>query len=137
MAYFFCNFHSTVSRLSVPGGKQSYSVSVLQDEILQDTDELQVELECLMKECKKVVRQRTLLQQEQQGIAEVIMNAAAQSKASAHPRYSQDNESCSGNITLFNLIFIYLFVQIYLSDKMAMLTNTLTLSQMIIWVIKI
>lgn len=92
---------STTSRPSSPAGKHSFSVSALQDEILQDTEKLQVELECLMKECEEAAQQRTLLWQEQQGIAEVNMNGA-QSKAVAHPRYSQHEKGCSGNIILFN-----------------------------------
>lgn len=56
-------------------------MSALQDEILQDTEKLQVELQCLMKECEEAAQQRTLLWQEQQGVAEVNMKAAAQSKA--------------------------------------------------------
>lgn len=77
-------------------------MSALQDEILQDTEKLQVELECLMKEYEEAAQQRTLLWQEQRGIAEVNINAA-QSKAVAHPRYSQHEKGCSGNIILFNM----------------------------------
>lgn len=96
-----CSFHPTASRPSQPGGKQRLSVSVLQDEILQDTEKLQVELECLMKECEEAAQERTLLWQEQQGIAEVNMNAAAQSVV-ARPGYRQDEKGCSEKITLFN-----------------------------------
>lgn len=58
-------------------------MSALQDEILQDTEKLQVELECLMKDYEEAAQQRTLLWQEQRGIAEVNINAA-QSKAVGH-----------------------------------------------------
>lgn len=56
-------------------------MSALQDEILQDTEKLQVELDCLMKEWEKAAHQRNLLWEEKQGVAEVNMNAAAQSEA--------------------------------------------------------
>lgn len=109
---------STASRPSSPGRKQHFSASSLQDEILQDTEKLQVELECLMKECEEAAQQRTLLWQEQRGIAEVNMNGA-QSKAVAHPRYSLDEKGCSGNI-------ICLIWKV--SDKTVTVTNTLSLS---------
>lgn len=55
-------------------------MSALQDEILQDTEKLQVELDCLMKEYEEAAQRRSLLWEEQQGVAEVKMNAAAQSE---------------------------------------------------------
>lgn len=56
-------------------------MSALQDEILQDTEKLRVELDCLMKESEEAAQQKSLLWEEQQGVAEVNMNAAAQSEA--------------------------------------------------------
>ncbi|KAM9356955.1 vimentin [Symphorus nematophorus] len=42
------------------------------DEILCDTEELQKELECLMKEYEKAAQQRVLLQQDRQDVAEEV-----------------------------------------------------------------
>lgn len=43
---------------------------------MRDTQKLQEELECLMQEYEKAAQQRLLLRQEQQDVAEVVINAA-------------------------------------------------------------
>lgn len=43
---------------------------------MRDTEKLQEELRCLMQEYEKAAQQRLLLRQEQQDVAEVVINAA-------------------------------------------------------------
>ncbi|XP_068182515.1 vimentin [Antennarius striatus] len=47
------------------------------DEILNDTEELRKELECLMKHCENATHRRTLLQREQQNVAEAVDGVTA------------------------------------------------------------
>lgn len=65
-----------------------------------DTEELQRELELLMKEYEKAAQQRVLVQHERQDVAEVmVVNTIASDKlVEAKARWSQDVETLSQKI---------------------------------------
>lgn len=58
---------------------------------MRDTQKLQEELECLMHEYEKAAQQRLLLRQEQQDVAEVVINAA-QTNNRSKPKPAKKNK---------------------------------------------